>query len=146
MGSAEPNAQQHALCRNCKERANMKLVEQHVIKRDDPRYQRIDAAAFASKNLWNAANYLVRQSFMFQGVYLNNTAVFHLMKDHEAYRALPRKVSNQVLIQVHKAWVGFFEAMDEWREHPERFTGCPKLPGYKHKTEGRNLLVYEKGA
>jgi putative transposase len=55
-------------------------------------------------------------------------------------------VSNQVLLQLHKAWVGFFEAMDEWREHPERFTGRPKLPCYKHKTEGRNLLVYEKGA
>jgi len=27
----------------------MKLVEQHVIKRTDPRYQRLDAAAFASK-------------------------------------------------------------------------------------------------
>jgi putative transposase len=124
----------------------MKLVEQHVIKRGDPRYPRLDTAAFASKNLWNAANYLVRQSFIFQGVYLNNTAVFHLIKTHEAYQALPRKVSNQVLIQLHKAWVGFFEAMEEWREHPERFTGRPKLPGYKHKTEGRNLLVYEKGA
>ena len=124
----------------------MKLVEQHVIKRTDPRYQRLDEAAFASKNLWNAANYLVRQSFISQGVYLNNTAVFHLIKEHEAYQALPRKVSNQVLLQLHKAWVGFFEAMEEWREHPERFTGRPKLPGYKHKTEGRNLLVYEKGA
>ncbi len=124
----------------------MKLVEQHVIKQADPRYQRIDAAAFASKNLWNAANYLVRQSFIFGSVYLNNTAVFHLMKEHEAYQALPRKVSNQVLLQLHKAWVGFFAAMEEWHEHPERFTGRPNLPGYKHKTEGRNLLVYEKGA
>jgi putative transposase len=124
----------------------MKLVEQHVIKRGDPRYQRLDQAAFASKNLWNAANYLVRQSFIFQGVYLNNTAVFHLIKTHEAYQALPRKVSNQVPIQVHTAWIGFFEAMEAWREHPERFTGRPKLPGYKHKTEGRNLLVYEKGS
>jgi putative transposase len=55
-------------------------------------------------------------------------------------------VSNQVLLQLHQARVGFFEAMEEWREHPERFTGRPKLPGYKQKTEGRNLLVYEKGA
>jgi putative transposase len=116
----------------------MKLVEQHVIRRGDPRYQGLDAAAFASKNLWNAANYLVRQSFILGGVYLNNTAVFHLIKSHEAYQALPRKVSNQVLLQVHKAWVGFFVAMEAWREYPERFTGCPKLPGYKHKTEGRN--------
>ena len=68
------------------------------------------------------------------------------MKEHEAYQALPRKVSNQVLLQLHKAWVGFFAAMEKWHEHPEQFTGRPNLPGYKHKTEGRNLLVYEKGA
>jgi hypothetical protein len=33
----------------------MQLVEQHVIKRTDSRYQAIDRAAFASKNLYNAA-------------------------------------------------------------------------------------------
>src|SRR5262249_2077582 len=76
----------------------------------------------------------------------NTLAVFHQIKSHEAYQALPRKVSNQVLFQIHKAWVSFFEAMDEWHEHPERFTGRPSLPGYKHKTAGRNLLVYEWGA
>lgn len=124
----------------------MKLVEQHIIKRTDPRFQRIDEAAFASKNLWNAANYLVRQSFIFEGKYLNTVAVFHQIKPHEAYQALPRKVSNQVLIQLHTAWVSFFEAMHAWRERPEQFTGRPKLPGYKHKTAGRNLLVYELGA
>jgi putative transposase len=42
--------------------------------------------------------------------------------------------------------VAFFEAMQEWREHPEKFLGRPKFPKYKHKTAGRNLLVYEKGA
>jgi putative transposase len=36
--------------------------------------------------------------------------------------------------------------MAEWREHPEKFLGRPQLPKYKHKTEGRNLLVYEKEA
>lgn len=46
----------------------MQLVEQHRIKQTDSRYQRLDATAFAAKNLWNAANYLVRQSFFLQGV------------------------------------------------------------------------------
>src|SRR5690348_15486862 len=96
--SAEPNAKASALARNCKQRTNMKLVEQHVIKRGEPRYQRIDEADFASKNLGNAANCLVRQSFISQGVYLNNAAVFHLVKDQDAYQALPREVSNQALI------------------------------------------------
>jgi len=124
----------------------MQLVEQHIISRDDPRFAQLDTEAFASKNLWNAANYLVRQSFLFEHVYLDNVKVFHLIKSHEAYQALPRKVSNQVLIQLHKAWKAFFEGMEEWKEHPEKFVGRPKLPKYKHKEQGRNLLVYEKGA
>lgn len=124
----------------------MQLVEQHVIARSDQRYPAIDVAAFASKNLWNAANYLVRQAFIHEGVYLNNVAIYHLIKGHAAYQALPRKVSNQALLQLHHAWESFFEAMDAWREHPEQFTGRPKVPRYKHKTAGRNLLIYEWGA
>ncbi|HEX9131496.1 MAG TPA: hypothetical protein VF844_04310, partial [Ktedonobacteraceae bacterium] len=95
----------------------MQLVEQHIISKGDPRYTRIDQAAFASKNLWNLANYYVRQSFIFEHKYLDNAAVYHLVKSSDAYRALPTKVSNQVLIQLHNAWLGFFEAMEEWREH-----------------------------
>src|SRR5438105_1708652 len=116
----------------------MQLVEQHIISKGDPRFQRIDEMAFASKNLWNLANYYVRQSFIFEHIYLNN-AVYHLVKSSDAYQALPRKVSNQVLIQLDHAWTAFFEEMEAYRQHPERFTGRPKLPKYKHKTEGRNL-------
>jgi putative transposase len=123
----------------------VQLVEQTIINQSDPRYGAIDAAAFASKNLWNAANYLVRQSFIHEHVYLDNVKVYHLIKSHEAYKELPAKVSNQVLIQLHKAWVAFFEAMKAWRQNPSQFTGRPRLPKYKDKAEGRNLLVYEKG-
>ena len=124
----------------------MQLVEQHVISTSDPRFQSIDEMAFASKNLWNLANYSVRQSFIFEHMYLNNTAVYHQVKSSDAYKALPRKVSNQVLIQLDQAWTAFFEEVEAYREHPERFTGRPKLPKYKHKTQGRNLLVFEQGA
>ncbi len=124
----------------------MQLVEQHVISTSDPRFQSIDAMAFASKNLWNLANYFVRHSFIFEHTYLNNTAVYHLVKSSDAYQALPRKVSNQVLIQLYQAWTAFFEEVEAYREHPERFTGRPRLPKYKHKTQGRNLLVFERGA
>jgi putative transposase len=124
----------------------MRLVEQHIIEKDDPRWQKIDEMAFASKNLWNQALYQVRQSYIFQGKYLNNAAIFHQIKSHQAYKDLPAKVSNQVLIQLHKSWQSFFEARDEYAEHPEKFLGRPRLPKYKQKTEGRNLLVFELGA
>src|ERR1051326_9588080 len=101
--------------------------------------------AFASKNLWNMANYQVRQSFLFEQHYLNNAALFHVLKETEAYRALPSKVANQVLLQLHHAWTAFFAAMEAYREDPARFTGRPKHPNYLHKTQGRNLLIFERG-
>jgi putative transposase len=121
----------------------MQLVEQHVISKDDPRYEAIDRASFASKNLYNAANYLVRQAFIFQGTYMGYAEVFHLIKGHEAYQALPRKVSNDVLRLLEKNWKSFFKAVRAWKAHPEQFLGRPKLPGYKDKTEGRNILIYD---
>ena len=35
--------------------------------------------------------------------------------------------------------------MEAYRECPARFTGRPRLPNYLHKTQGRNLLVFELG-
>jgi len=91
----------------------MQLVEQHAIGRNDPRYAMIDEAAFKSKNLYNAALYEIRQSFIHMGVYLDYHEMDRRMQSYEAYK-----------------------------EDPSKFTGRPKLPKYKHKTEGRNMLVY----
>ena len=120
----------------------MQLVEQHVIGKTDPRYQVIDQAAFASKNLYNAANYVIRQSFIHEGVYLCYEEMHARMKSHEAYKALPAKVSQQVLRLLHKNWVSCFKAIEAWKADPSKFLGRPKLPKYKEKQQGRNLLVY----
>jgi len=120
----------------------MQLVEQHIIKRGDPRYAIIDAAAFKSKNLYNAALYEIRQSFIFQKKYLNYQKMDRLMQQHEAYKALPAKVAQWVLKGLHTNWVSYFEQCKEYKVNPTKFTGRPKLPKYKHKTEGRNILVY----
>ena len=124
----------------------MQLVERHLIRKDDPRFAVIDRAAFASKNLYNQANYQIRQSFIHEGKYQPYAAIFHRLKHHDAYRALPCKVSNAILIQLHKNWLSFFEAMKAYQDDPTSFTGRPKLPGYKDKEKGRFLLIYDKQA
>jgi putative transposase len=120
----------------------MQLVEQHIISRQDPRYALIDAAAFASKNLYNAGNYELRQSYILHGKYLNYNEMDRRMQSHEAYKALPAKVSQQVLKQLDHDWDAFFKARVAYREDPSKFLGRPGLPKYKDKTEGRNLLIY----
>ena len=48
----------------------MQLVERHLVSKDQPAYAIIDAAAFSSKNLYNQANYQIRQAFIHEGTYL----------------------------------------------------------------------------
>ena len=119
----------------------MQLVEQHVIDRRDPRYAIIDDAAFKSKNLYNAALYEMRQAFLHQGIYLSYEEMDKRMQPHEAYKALPAKVSQRVLKQLAEAWEAFREAQAAYEEDPSRFTGRPRIPKYKYKAEGRNILV-----
>src|SRR6266699_755016 len=121
----------------------MQRVEQHVISRGDPLYAVIDEAAFKSKNLYNAANYEIRQAFIHEGRSLNYIEVQRRMQSHEAYKALPAKVSQEILMVLDRNWrKGFFEALKAYEENPSKFTGRPGLPKYKHKTEGRNVLIY----
>jgi putative transposase len=124
----------------------MQLVEQHLIRKRDPRFAAIDRAAFASKNLYNQANYQIRQAYILERKYLPYAEIFHLLKHHEAYCALPRKVSNSILMQVDKNWKSFFKANEAYKANPAKFLGRPKLPKYKDKERGRNLLIYDMQA
>jgi len=124
----------------------MQLVEQHLIRKTDPRFTAIDRAAFASKNLYNQANYQIRQAFIFEEKYLPYAEIFHRLKHHEAYCALPRKVSNSILIQLHTNWIAFFKGNEAYQEDPSKFLGRPKLPKYKDKERGRNILIYDMQA
>jgi putative transposase len=122
--------------------SHMQLVERHVINKSNPRYAIIDAAAFASKNLYNAANYEMRQAFIREGRYISYNRLDKLMQPHEAYKALPAKVSQQILMVLDRNWKSFREAREKYQRDPSTFTGRPKLPKYKHKADGRNILVY----
>jgi hypothetical protein len=93
-----------------------------VIDRSDPRFAIVDAVAFKSKNLYNAALYEMRQAFIFQGKRLFYKQMDELMQQHEAYRALPAKVSQQVLKQLDTAWESYFKACEVYREDPSKFS------------------------
>ncbi|GLV55113.1 transposase [Dictyobacter sp. S3.2.2.5] len=120
----------------------MQLVEKHIIDRNDPRYATLDAACFASKNLYNTALYEIRQAFLFEGKYLNYQEMDRRMQSHEAYKALPAKVAQQVLLLLERNWKSFFEALKAYKADPSKFRRRPQLPTYKHKTTGRNVLIY----
>lgn len=47
------------------------------------------------------------------------------------YRALPTHTAQATIKLVFQDWKSFFEAKKEYKLHPEKFTGEPKIPRYK---------------
>ena len=120
----------------------MRLVEKHIIKQSNRYYDEIDKLSFLSKNLYNNANYIVRQEFINQRSYLNYNTIQKQLQNHDDYKLLPAKVSQQVLKLLDKNWISFFRSIKDFKINPNKYKGRPKLPKYKHKTKGRNILVY----
>ncbi|MGD1704626.1 RNA-guided endonuclease InsQ/TnpB family protein [Dapis sp. BLCC M229] len=122
----------------------MRLVDRHIINRTHQYWAWCDRLAFKSKNLYNLANYYCRQHFFCTGHSLDLTKLYHATKDSDAYRSLPTKVSKQIIKCLVATWRGYFQAIKEWSKHPQKFLGKPKIPKYKNKTQGRNVVIYSK--
>jgi putative transposase len=120
----------------------MRLVERHVIDKNHQHWVEIDDLSFKAKNLYNLANYHCRQRFFAEHKAWGLNALYHLTKDSDAYRALPTKVSKQIVKRVVKCWTGYFAAIREYRLAPDKFLSEPKIPGYKDKTDGRYVVPY----
>jgi putative transposase len=124
----------------------MQLVEQHCIDRHDPRFAAIDPACLASKHLYNAALYVLRQAFFNHRRVPTYKKLAHMLKDTVEFRALPAKVAQWVVRQVCGDWDTFWKAHQAYQKSPAKFTGRPKLPHYRPKVTGRNVLVYTRQA
>ena len=82
----------------------MQLVERHLIRHGDARFAVIDQAAFAAKNLYNQANYHVRQAFIHQRRVIPYEELARDLKARVEFRALSAKVAQWVLRQSALAW------------------------------------------
>ena len=126
----------------------MRLVERHIITPEHRYYRELDALAFRSKNLYNAALYQVRQHFFATEGFLDYVTLQKRFQNEGQpdYRALPSKVSQWTMKMVYQNFRSFFEANREYKEHPEKFTGKPRIPKYLDKEKGRYLLTYTNQA
>jgi putative transposase len=117
----------------------MQRVERHILTG----IPALDDLTFRAKNLYNAANYQVRQTFIFTGLMPSeyDVSTFFAFIDDPDYRALPAQNSQQVIKTLFSNWKGYFASMREWRKHREKFTGMPKMPKYKKK-DGRFTATF----
>lgn len=126
----------------------MQLVERHIINKQHHLFNECDKLTFLSKNLYNHANYIVRQELFNNNKYLNYNDINKIMisTNNPDYIALPRKVSNGTLRLLDRNWKSYFASIKDWKKNPSQYNGMPKIPNYKHSVNGRQLIHYEKGA
>lgn len=119
-------------------------VEKQIIKPTNEYYSMLDEFCYLSKNLYNHANYLVRQEFTQNDKWLRYGEMDKLLKtdlDFPDYKAMPTAQSaQQVLRLLEKDWKSFFTAIKDWSKNKNKYLGRPKLPKYVNKN-GRKILI-----
>jgi putative transposase len=90
----------------------LQLVEQRVIKLTHPSWEQIDAMSFAAKKLWNAANYCLRQSYIFGHNAPSYNQMDKLMQPSTEYKTLSAKLAQQVLSLLEKLCLSIFDYME----------------------------------
>lgn len=119
-------------------------VEKHIIKKSNPYYKMLDNFCFLAKNLYNHANYILRHEFIENGravSYFDLDRIMRYDEDYPDYKEMPcAQSAQQTLKLLTKNWKSFFKSIKDWSQHPEKYTGRPKLPRYKNKN-GRSVLI-----
>lgn len=94
---------------------------------------------FKSKNLYNYANYIIRQEFINNGNWIKYNQLFQLVKTSNPYKDIGSNTGQGTLRILDKSWKAFFKAIKDWKKNPDKYLGRPKIPKYKDKN-GRFLL------
>lgn len=119
-------------------------VEKHTIKQNNKYYSLLDDFCLRAKNLYNHANYIVRQTFCEYNTWVRYEDLDAILKEdmeYPDYRNMPTAQSaQQILRLLDKNWKSFFVAIKDWSANKDKYLGRPKLPKYKSKN-GRQVLI-----
>jgi IS605 OrfB family transposase len=96
-----------------------------------------------SKNLYNEANYLVRQAFFAHGQWVRANQLEQELRDSPNFQQLPILTAQKIIQLVEKAWKSFFTAVADWKATPEKYFQRPRVPKYKQKN-GQFLIAFPK--
>ena len=119
----------------------IQLTQQIVINNKHRWYSMLDELCFKSKNLYNYALYQIRQHYKNTNKYLSYYELNALLaKENQIdYRALPyTQCSQQILRQIDKQYVSFYKALKSPKMKGKKI----RLPKYKDKENGRNIVTY----
>lgn len=114
-------------------------VEKTILKDNTPQYDLLRHFCFESKNLYNYANYILRNNFKQGDLSLHN---FYKIReylrnlddfDNPWKRQAGTHIGAETLQVLYNNWQGFFRASQSFSKNPEKFKSRPRIPNYLPK-------------
>lgn len=94
---------------------------------------------FNSKNLYNYANYLIRQGFVKKNIVLPYNEIRRICTNSEPYKAIGSNTGQETLRALDKSWKSFLIISKGYSKNPSKFLGKPRIPKYLKKN-GRYMV------
>ena len=139
------------------------LTASYIVRENDPHWQELDRMSFLAKNVFNVANYVIRQAFFperdrgiahdkkqrtWVGI-LNFIRLKEQIRHEYAddYSALPKRVTETCIKAVISMWRSYDAAWSDWAKSPHKYLGQPRPPNYKKpSSDGRAQVLWNQGA
>jgi len=141
----------------------VRMIQEHIIHKKHKYWNEIDTLCFLSKNLYNHSIFLLRKnleenlrirkefkeinpegkfpkfeslSFFQLDPLLRNNSEF------PDYKKLPAQTSQQIVKKISEVWSSYQQSLFTYFKTPSNFKGRPEPPKFKHKTDGRFVVIY----
>ena len=99
----------------------------------------IEELSYHTTKLYNIVNYDMKP-FNYKSYKVNEKN--YKSNFHSQY--LTAHNYQQCLKVLEQNWKSYFAARDEHKKHPEKFTGKPEQPGFKHTEKNKNEVIFTK--
>lgn len=104
-----------------------------MIKKSHMLYNIIKIYSIYSNNMYNYANWFIRQCYLRENYWLRYQEMQKIFKNDEPYKKLMSQSSQCILQVLERNWKSFFESIKDYNKNPQKYLGRPKLPNYREK-------------
>lgn len=102
-------------------------------------FEVVDRYCFYSKNVYNEANYILRQEFVKNNRILGAYDIQKLMQNMDCYKECGSQAAQKTIQMLDKAWKSFLVSIKDYSKNPIKYLGKPKIPKYLKK-DGRQVF------
>lgn len=104
------------------------------------KHDQLSKLCHLTKNLYNRALFLIKEKQRNDGSILSYYELDRALKEEEVYKLLPAQTAQQTLKLLVRNWRAFFQAIKEWKKHPQKFFSKPLTPKYK-RLKGEMIAI-----